>query len=131
MEAGTKEEAVEQVQRSLIEAMDVRATAAERHLAATYQKLGPIQRRNMLTKLDGLTNPAERQESKAALRQLTRAVEREKEEAAWISSALADAPPISPETADRLARLLEVRHVEKNYNELPSWDRHSPIHSEE
>ncbi len=58
-------------------------------------------------------------------------VEREKEEAAWVSSALTGAPPISPETADRIARLLEVRHVEKNYSELPQWDRHSPIHSEE
>lgn len=130
VEAATKKAAVEQVERALLDAMDIRATAADPHVTATYHQLGPIQRKNMLVRLDGLTNPQERQQSKAAQRRLARLLELEKQEAAWVASALAGAPPVSPAAADELARLLAVKHVERNYEKLPEWDRHSPIHSE-
>lgn len=39
---------------------------------------------------------------------------------------LAGSPPISPDAADQIARLLEIRHIEGNYSRLPDWDRHSP-----
>lgn len=33
--------------------------------------------------------------------------------------------PISPETADKLARLLEVMHIERSFSRLPEWVRHT------
>lgn len=58
--------------------MKIRAAPA--NVAATYAALGPIARKNYLMKVGGLTNPQERQRSKAARRQLSRLVERDQAE---------------------------------------------------
>lgn len=50
VEVETKEEAVAEVEQSLIRAMNVHAPPAHCRLAAIYEALGPIQRRNVLAK---------------------------------------------------------------------------------
>lgn len=131
VEAETKDEAVFQVEQALIRAMNIRATPAHPNLKETYVALGPLQRKNLLASIEGLTNPQERQRSKAAKRRLERLVKREQEEAEWKRSARAKVPPMSPELADEIARMLELRHIERNYDRLPEWGRHSPIHGDE
>ncbi|MCA5893287.1 hypothetical protein LEP48_07930 [Isoptericola sp. NEAU-Y5] len=84
----------------------------------------------MLAKLDGLTNPRERQSSRSARRRLEREIKREKAESEWMTGAVRGAPPVSQETIDLLVRLGEVQHIEESHLRLPEWDRKSPIHGE-
>lgn len=130
VEAETKAGAEEQVVRALVKAMDVRASDAGPDLTRAYERAGPLQRKNMLARLDGLTNPQERRSSRLAKRRLERMAERDAEERAWIEGQVQQAPPMSPEAVEEIVRLLEVRHVEERLMRLPEWDRHSPIHGE-
>lgn len=130
VEAGTKAEAEAQVVRALVEALDVRASDAGADLTRAYERAGPLQRKNMLARLDGLTNPRERQSSRSAKRRLERMAERDADERAWVEGQVEQAPPMSPEAVDQIVRLLEVQHVEERLMRLPEWDRHSPIHGE-
>jgi hypothetical protein len=131
VDAPTRADAVREVEVSLLRAIGVHASPAHHQLARIYEGLGPIQRKNMLAKIDGLTNPRERNSARSAQRQLERLIARNQEEEQWARSALAGAPPISPATADELARLAEVRHVEGLFTRPPEWDRRPPLHGQE
>jgi hypothetical protein len=130
VEAETKADAEAQVVLALVEALDVRASDAGADLTRAYERAGPLQRKNMLARLDGLTNPRERLSSRTAKRRLERMVARDAEERAWIEGQVAQAPPMSPEAVDQVVRLLEIRHVEERLMRLPERDRHSPVHGE-
>lgn len=108
----------------------MRASDAGADLRRAYERAGPLQRKNMLARLDGLTNPRERQSSRSAKRRLERMAERDAQERAWIERQVEQAPPVSPDAVLQIVRLLEVRHVEERLMRLPEWDRHSPIHGE-
>jgi hypothetical protein len=126
--AESKEDAADQVRDALIAAIDLHADKADASISRAFSKAGPVQKRGMLARLDGLTNPRERRSAKGTKRRLERALERAEAEQAWIEDALGSAPPLSPEVVDRLVTLLEVRHVEESFDRLPSWDRQPPIY---
>lgn len=97
---------------------------------AGLRRCGALQRKKLLAKLDGLTNPRERQSSRSARRRLEREVEREEMEAEWMAGALRGAPPVSQDAIDLLVRQGEVRRIEVSHLRLREWERKSPIHGE-
>lgn len=117
-----------QVLASLVEALDLRVTAADQSISATYEKASGPRKRYILARIDGLTNPKERQSSKSAIRRLERLVEHHRKEQEYIRRMAASGPPVSPETIDKIVRLTEVAHVEEMYFRMPGWDGQSPIH---
>lgn len=116
------------VVEAIVAALDVRADAADPGLRRLYAKAGPLQRKNLLARLDGLTNPSERRSARSAKRRLERMALFEEQERAWVGEH--PGPPVSPAALDQLVRLLEVRHIEESLLRLPEWDRRSPIHGE-
>ncbi|HWV76755.1 MAG TPA: hypothetical protein VN027_05520 [Isoptericola sp.] len=130
VEADTKAEAEDAVRQALLDAMDVRATDAGASLTRAYEGAGPHQRKKLLAKLDGLTNPRERQSSRSARRRLEREIKREEAEAEWMAGALRGAPPVSQDVIDLLVRQGEVRHIEVSHLRLHEWERKTPIHGE-
>ena len=130
VEAESKTEAVDAVKQALVDAMDIRATDAGAALNRAYESAGPLQRKNLLARLDGLTNPQERQSSRSARRRLEREVARADAEAELRAEHVRKAPPMAPGAVDSIVRLLEVKHIEVSHQRLHEWDRKSPIHGE-
>lgn len=128
VEAESRAEAEEAVRRALLEAMDIRASDAGRYLGRAFEDAGPLQRKRMLARLDGLTNPRERRSSTSAQRRLERDAARARAEDEWASQSLGSAPPVSPETLDSIVRLMEVQRIEVEHLRLQEWDRKSPVH---
>jgi hypothetical protein len=128
--AETRREAEEAVVTSRIASLDVRASPAGVALTRAYESSGPVRRKGMLARLDGLTNPRERASSKSARRRLARLIRFEMQERAWVEEQHWASPPLSPGVIDDLVRLQAVVHVEKNFDRLPEWGRHSPVHGE-
>ena len=109
----------------------VHASHASPAIERAYARAGPLQRKKLLTRLDGLTNPRERQSSRSALRRLEREVERARQEQGWAEGQARNAPPVSPDVIDHLMRVLALQHLELNDLGLPGRDRCSPLHPEE
>lgn len=128
VEVESNQEARQAVVEAPIASFDLRASEAAPWIARAYDKAGPIQRKNMLAQIDGLTNPRERRSARNARRQLERMDERAEAEREWVTSATRKAPPVSPEVADQLAQRAAVYHTEESYLRVPEWERHSPIH---
>lgn len=125
-EAESRDDAEEQVRRARLAGLDVRAAPAPREIERAYVTAGPLQRKKLLARLDGLTNPRERQGSRSALRRLERQVERARWEQEWVEGRVRSAAPVSPDVIDHLMRVLAPQHIEQHHLRLPEWDRHSP-----
>ncbi len=130
VEAATRSEAEDAVRQALVDAMDIRASDAGARLTRAYDGAGPVQRKGLLMRLDGVTNPKERQSSKSAHRRLEREVARQQAEREWVAGHLGSAPPVSPEQIDHLVRVLAMRRIEDAHMKLPEWERQSPVHGE-
>lgn len=130
VDADTKKHAEKLVTEALVAALDIRASKAHRWLAEAYASAGPIQRKNLLAHVDGLTNPRERQDARSARRRLARLMKRDQEERSWLRSQVEASPPVSPELADEVARLLAITHVERSFTRLPEWNQRSPWHGD-
>jgi hypothetical protein len=128
VEADSSEEAKALVREAFIAALALTAAPANATISKAYESATSVQKRNLLARIDGLVNPRERASAKSAIERLERLIEFSEREQEWIKTQVEGAPPMSPETAAKIARLMEIDHVEDNFRKLPDWDPKSPIH---
>ncbi len=124
VEAGSSEEAEAQVADSILGAIDLHSSAAHATIASEYEACGPIQRKNMLAALDGLTEPRTRTTTQRQLRRWQKVLD---ETETWAAEQVAKAPPPDPARVEKTLRMIELRRVEENMVRLQKW--RSPRHS--
>lgn len=113
VDAESKEQAVDVVKRSLLDAIDATATAAPPTIAKIYEGLPPRRRLSHLAALDGLTDPKGLRDAANARRRLARLIKFEREMREWAARQLADAPrPVDPERVARLLKQVELSRLE-------------------
>jgi hypothetical protein len=114
VDADSKEDAVEMVTRSVLEALDLRVAPAAPVVRQLYAELAPKQRKQMIAALDGLTSVAGRDDARRARRRLARQVKYDFATREWLRKQVAKAPPIpDPELMRRLLISSEGAHVRR------------------
>jgi hypothetical protein len=119
------------VRDAVVESLGLRASPANATVSDMYADGGPVQRRNLLAALDGLTSPDSRRNVGREKARLARLLRWNEDSEVWAKSKIERSPtppPIDPLRLDAAVRASEVRHVEKNMSRLREWERKSPHH---
>lgn len=132
VEAESAEDAEVQVADSIMKALSLHATVANRALSDRFASAGPLTRKRLLASMDGLISPRSRQDVRRELRRLQRLIQFDQDAAAWATARTANAPMPGPDPRiiERLVKSSEVAHIERNLSRLTLQEGRSPLHDE-
>ena len=117
VEADDAEAARAIVRDAIVESLHLQVSPAKKTFANLYEQAGPLTRKRLLASMDGLTSPSSQRDVRSARLALVRLVESEEraaEHARTTNVSSPMPPPVDPLVLDRMLKLSELRHVERN-----------------
>lgn len=110
VEAETRQDAIDMVRRSLLDALRLEASEADPLIGQMWRAADKRQRTRLLLRLDGLTRPVTRSAVETTRVRLEQQLAHEERTLDWIASARDAAPPVSAEGARTLATIFDASH---------------------